>query len=587
MAKKKKKKKGRLKPRGASQYDNKTHGKGDSTMPPDDRTVKTNLCRVNVLRPKFKDGPMFFRPWPALAYEDPDTLANGRASTESRGQSHWIVRVPVAKYIGLNDPSCEKVTFCTRLPWDQDGKRNNPFSVLSYGAHDAHDAGKFGPGRKWDSEWNRFLKGKSGKGAELSKPTASWFAQGIVFANGDKDYTSGRDLPLGMDENDALVVVQMSTSAGGKVLDLLDVPKKGFDGDAEERPWEAFKYGDPTGVYDAKAGTVKGGVILVLFNPEKTKSIKKNTTWDPDAKQDSFKGYEAAVRLSYKGADGDKFPAQLREQDVENVFARSQFWFDEPDGGEQGLIYVPSIEEQCVLIAKAFRSCPKLITFAWADHEDEFLTDDVMGILNARKSAVMPAEDEDTDDDDFEDEEPAKKKRSRKDPTQSKAKATATAEEDEFEDDDDEPAAADDDEFEDEDEESEAEAEDTDDDEFEDDEESKGEVEAEDDGDDEYPDDVDDDEEEVEEEGDDDDYFEEDDPTPDTEEVEEEEVEDDDEEEAKMRASLEEAKKRGGSRGGKKKKKKTSKPATEKPKKKKRVENPAEKKKKKKKKKKS
>ncbi len=570
MAKKKKKKRGRLKPRSPSQYDNKDHGKGDSSMPPDDRTVKTNLCRVTVMRPKFNDGPMLFRPWGALAFEDPDMIAPGRKSAEARGQSHWMVRVPVAKYVGLNDPSCEKVTFCLRLPWDREAKRNNPYSVLFYASKDAHDAGQFGPGRKWDVMWNKILVSKGKKGAELTAPTACWFSQGIIFANGDKDYTHGRDLPLGMDENDDLVVIQMSVSAGSKILDLLDTPKKKFDGDADERPWEAFKYGDATGVYDPKTETVEGGVILVLFNPEKTKSIKKNTTWDPAAKQSDFKGYEAAVRKSFTGSDGDKFSAELRSQDVENIFARSQFWFDDEESGQPGLIFVPSIEEQCVMIAKAFRAAPKLLQFAWADQEDEFLTDDVMGILNARKSAVMPGadEDEDTDDDDFEDEKPAK--RARKDPTQAKAKAE------------------DDDEFEDEDEESETE--DTDDDEFEDEEskgeeskgeESKGEVEAEDDGDDEYPDDVEDEEEteeETEEEVEnDDDYFEEDEPET---ESEEEEVEDDDEEEAKMRASLDEAKNRGKSRdSGKNKKKKKGKAKAEKP-----AEEPAKKKKKKKKK---
>ena len=75
MAKKKKRKGRGLKPRGQGQYDNKTHGKGDSSMPPDDRTIKTNLCRVTMMRPKFNDGPMIFRPWPAIAYEDPEVAA--------------------------------------------------------------------------------------------------------------------------------------------------------------------------------------------------------------------------------------------------------------------------------------------------------------------------------------------------------------------------------------------------------------------------------------------------------------------------------------------------------------------------------
>jgi hypothetical protein len=386
-----------LKARSRSVYDNEVHGRGDSRIPRDDLTINERLCAVTMIRPNFDKGPLYFRPWPALSYEDPqNTLSPGRIGLAPRAQSHWIVRMPAAKYVGLNDPSCDRSTFLLYRPGDKEAKNNNPFRILSYGAKDAHDAGKFGSGRAWNSEWNRLLQGSKGKGAELGRPTALWFVQGAVYANGDKDYLESRSEPYGSGPKDDLVVLQLPTSAGGALMDLLDIEKKKTPAGAEENPSLAFYYGDAVGRFDPEKFTCGPGLVIVVFNPKKTR-ITEDSSFDGKLKD--VQGYEVAIQPDYVDSNDDIYNPELSGQALQTVFDHWQFWEDDPDSGEQGLLRFPCIEEQCLLIAKGFRPVSQLLHFAWADHP-EFFTDEVNSVIRARRAVVMPGDPEEADEDD-------------------------------------------------------------------------------------------------------------------------------------------------------------------------------------------
>ena len=392
----------RLQPRGQSKYNNAVHGRRESSAPPDDRTINNALARVNLVRCKYNDGPMVIRPWPALDPVDPNNnLLPGRWGINPTEINPWIVRVPVAKYVGLNDDKCERCTFILYEPWrHEECKGNNPYRVLFFAAKQAFDAGEFGTGQSWDPKWNKIMSGGRGRGAELPGPSAMWFMQGFLLANGDKDYVADRGLPMGMDEKDDLVIAQLSSSAGDALVDLLGTPRAEGNipegANEETHPHEFMRFGDPTGHYIPTTKEVKGGIIATIFNPKKTKIEGKNSSWNGEIKD--AQGYEAAVNKSWTSENREKYINDLDADQVAKVFENWQFWFADEATKQQGILNVPSPEEQCVMLAKAFQSVPELIEYAWSDHEDEFMTEEVRGILRKRRSAVVPGDDVAEDD---------------------------------------------------------------------------------------------------------------------------------------------------------------------------------------------
>ena len=419
------------KPRSRSMYDNTTMSRPNMNKPPDDQTIRDTIAPTQLVRPKYNDGPMHFRPWPALDPTQPDdNLLPGRMSVNPKGQNEWIVKVDVARYIGIKDDVCEPVTFCLYEPWMRREKsRSNPYRVFYRACSNAFENGRFSSNKKWDSDWNSLMKGKKGQGEAISKPKNVAFMQGILYYNARTDYSTYRDegLPLGMAENDDLVVVQVAGKVMDKMLDLLDREKDNVpsDVDPETQPWKYFYYGDPTGIYNPQSGRVEGGVITTVFNPDVNKEFTKHTSWDLNQKRD-FGGYEVALRPQYKDEDGRVFKPSLDPDQTQRVFDKSQMWFPNPDDPENdpGLIYFPSVEEQCLYIAKAFQTVPDLVRAAWADHEDEFITDDVKAVLNKRRSEVVPGEDDD---------EAPRSRRTKQDPmTQAQSQGEETFDEPDF-----------------------------------------------------------------------------------------------------------------------------------------------------------
>lgn len=386
-----------IKPRTRDTYDNSVHGRSESSVPADDRTLNTSLCGLNLFRPKMKEGPLVFRPWPALDYEDPaGKLTPGRLSTKALHQSHWIIRVPVAKYVGLPDRDCTKSTFLLYQPHDREGRQANPYRVLYASASAAHDSGTFGPGRSWKSTWNKLLKGREGMGAALSQPTAAWFVQGEVYLNGEKDYVANGPVPFGGGPSDDLAVIQLPASAGKGMMSLLDQTLDDYTGDDEEDPSVAFKYGDAVGRYDAKKGTCGPGLFFRIFHPKKYRSAKTDTSWNGRADND-FQGYEAQVLRKYKSEDDEVYDPTLSGARLQAVFDRWQFWLPDEDG-KNGLLYFPPAEEQARWVARGFWREPKLLEYAWSDHP-EFMTDEVRAVLSRRANVVMPGRDDDEDED--------------------------------------------------------------------------------------------------------------------------------------------------------------------------------------------
>src|SRR6478736_7369936 len=105
-----------LRPRSPGHYDNTKHGRRENGGPPDDRTINPGAGKVNLMRPRWSEGPLVVRPYPPLNFEDPTQFVPGRRTIDSHGQALWAVRAPVAKYVGIN----EHYSWILDYPWDKE-----------------------------------------------------------------------------------------------------------------------------------------------------------------------------------------------------------------------------------------------------------------------------------------------------------------------------------------------------------------------------------------------------------------------------------------------------------------------------------
>lgn len=386
-------------------YSNERDGQRGDNVPPDDMTLNTSLCEVALIRARYKGGPLITMATPAFDETDPaNRLKPGRDSAAPRGQSSWIIRVPVAKYIGV-DRHC---TFVLAEPRDKQALQTDPWTIISRAAMAAFKSSKFGDGRKWDSEWNKLCQGSDGQGAAISRPQAVWMYQGGVFQNHDRKYMeeAGRKVAFGIAEEDPLVVCQINETAGDGLLKLLDTKRKDYEGGLETPAelYAAFRY-HAIGKINYAERTITGGRVLIVFNPDHTK-ITKCTSWDGrPPKKGSPWSYEAALAPFFQFGD-QQLKADLSGDYFDEVFNKGQFWLPDKDTNQPGLIRFMSNEEKMVVIAEAFASVSKLILFATAEHP-ELITDDVKGIFGRRKSSVGPARPDDEDEDEGEEAEEA------------------------------------------------------------------------------------------------------------------------------------------------------------------------------------
>jgi hypothetical protein len=188
-------------------------------------------------------------------------------------------------------------------------------------------------------------------------------------------------------------------SAGRNLLKLCCIEKQDWTGDELANPSLPFKYGDPTGIFDAKTGTVKGGLFFTIYNPTQT-VIEKHSTFAGGATSKMAVEYEAAVSTKYSGPTGVLTP-DLNSEQVDHILSKNVFLWKENAGdpADSYLLHEPTIEERCVLIAKAFRQIPRLLEFGWMSHPEYLNYDAVAAILNNRvvTSGVAAAVEEDSE----------------------------------------------------------------------------------------------------------------------------------------------------------------------------------------------
>ena len=401
-------------------------------IPAGDKSINPKLKNVRLERLRcYNGGKTVIRIWPMLDPENPTgSLLNGRLSAHDfAGLGGMSISEPVlcVQYAGINRDSGgllalgENPEACSYIIaknksstiegvkfWDE------PYVKLYTVAKKAMDAGVFGDGRRaWDSAWNPLLRGKM---PALSAFKQKYFIVCSIYENGNEfnldrekneymmkgklisNETPRNGVPLGDGPNDPLIVIGVSVSAGKKILELCNREKEDWTGDEVAKPYLPFVYGDPTGRFDPATNTVKGGLFFTLYNPTKL-TIDSNSSFKGVANPQAVE-YEAAVSKTYDGPGGQLTPS-LSEQQVDNVFNKHVFLWKAgaEDGDDSHLLQEISIEERCVLLAKAFKQVPKLLEFSWMSNPEYLNYAEVSAILNRRSlvAVTKPAEEEDED----------------------------------------------------------------------------------------------------------------------------------------------------------------------------------------------
>ncbi len=386
---------------------------GGGYIPDDDRTIRRTGTPVQMVRPKFKsNGSMVVRflPQPALDAKGKPLgyLDVGRYGSSAEEVTDWITCVPGAHFVGLD----EKQSFLLYDPYeaqeDPSIRNNNPYIVL----HRTIDRAVRN-GNAPTAKWNKYVTGgQGGQDKSLPRETQFYYAQGLLYENDTRVYVADGKPPKGLTERDLPVVIQLRGSAGQCVSTLARELTPDYAGDTDD--FEAmYRYGDMV--------RLDKGRFVRIFNPDTyspaASDLEEKVTTDvedfdmrPESGKErsgnriEFKGYEAECLDVYTPPRGTlRFKPALTKYE-KLITSRVVPWKD--------LLLIPSQDQLCLYIARAFASDPKLLHFGWADHA-EFFTAEVKGVLARRAQVGIPGAppadtgDDFGDDDDDGDDEPA------------------------------------------------------------------------------------------------------------------------------------------------------------------------------------
>jgi len=261
------------------------------------------------------------------------------------------------------------------------------------------------PNENTSYEAQAFMKPSKGRTGFIS--VLMFIDNGKLVFNGE----TGR--PLGASPGDIAQLLMLSGSATETLRNRANDEAEGFDVSVAD--WgAAYKFGDFTQLDGS-------GRFMVIYNPDHhhtapdvmrtgpAVTVDADAEYDPDVdagrasgkrRAGGFASYEInfvpKVKLPVAGGGSAVYSEQklFKNPDVaKTVLANyDEIW---------RYFYLPSVEEQCLWLAQAYRSKPELLLYGWADNR-EFFTADVNAVLAARVQSLVPAasqtEDPDTDD---------------------------------------------------------------------------------------------------------------------------------------------------------------------------------------------
>lgn len=372
-------------------------------VPKGDMTIKKDAPKLDMVRPAWngKTGTTI-RPLPCFDVHntEEDVLLPARRSAKEDDMSDWIRGYPAAKYVGLED----KFTF---LLYDPRAERrgeysraSNPYVIFQRAIEDANSSGEAMIGSRdvMTAKWAPLTNHRSQKFA-IKRPDYLYFMQALVYQHDGEILLSG-GLPKGLGDNDAPQVLELSKSAVNTMMALLRQQNEGvFDDDDMSQ----FVYPDVCSLSD--------GFYITFYNPEKhmvsrndkdasepeeeeeeEMELGEDGGEEADNKQQARRGgWECMISdtFRFQTERGWKKPKRDLTAKADLIMDRIYWW--------QNVLHVPCHEELARLVASAFRGMPDLLYYAW-QHNSEFFTDEVKGVLKARTQgagAEVPSLDDD------------------------------------------------------------------------------------------------------------------------------------------------------------------------------------------------
>ena len=431
--------------------------------------INPRAGKVRVIQPRVYQNGGFavIRIWPMLDPTDPNgRLLNGRINSyDSAGLQGMSMSeaVPVVQYLGFSYDSLKTHAKTLGLPKSSverhkpyqpafitaQGMREEtdgvpvhemPYQVLFRTAERLSKAGQeygYSSGGLWNPAWDVLFASDDSSTSVLTPPKSMVFVVCSVYENGEEFNLSwetrySRDkgelkktkhprngVPFGEGKDDPLVVMAISATSARRLMMLCNEENEEFNGDPEEDLVNAYRYGDPTGVFNEEKMTVDGGLFFHLYNSGVEKFRGPSTFDYGDHQPGNIRPYDVGVSRSYSYKDSAgqyKLRSSLNTDQVNNILSKHLFfWPDPSDPSDQSghLLRVSPVDEQAVMIAKALAPVPDFLKCVWS--ETSYLSiKGVSDIVNRKTvSANLPAGGKDTvvqdTDDDF---VPAPKKQS-------------------------------------------------------------------------------------------------------------------------------------------------------------------------------
>ena len=361
-----------------------------------DYTLRTDVYpRLRAWEPSWYKGSLVFRPLPNFDYEYYDETGKKRFERYRNSQdpsdfcTDWIRNYPAAHFVGEGDNAVSFLLFSPSLSETGEYDPNsNPYYLLYRGVKKAVNDGV-------RNSWAPLIKTSRDQrvAGPIKAPATLTFVQGIVYKSRKDEFMSSDRPPMGFLPQDGPQIIRLKNTAGEGLLGLANEINEEWDGDPND-----FEHSMLAGDLVAP----RYGRFITVANPDEgaTQDIDPNSVPGYGKPVTSVKmkggglmsapkvievqGYRISVddHLVLRGRRYKNVPAQIPKQVLPNVLRNVAFWDD--------VLRIPSHEEQCLWIAKAFRGYREVLEYAWRDFPDYF-TEDIRRLL-ARSVQVLVSE---------------------------------------------------------------------------------------------------------------------------------------------------------------------------------------------------
>lgn len=231
--------------------------------------------------------------------------------------------------------------------------------------------------RQCEPDWPALFLGAPGKRAQLSRHAPIYIARCGIFRINNKDMATSERSPLGLSTGDPAFFLELSRTAGEKLIAYLEEKKDDWQGDPDDL--DSYKFGDII--------SLDKGAFVHFFqegaDPRTMQAVQSsaprqlvvNTGMRSSSSGSSnFQSYDLFITTEFNG-----FSAALNSPDLERLIkSKQRSWED--------CLQFYSHVEQAHLIQDGFPA--SAILYAWRDHP-EWIKDETRGKAVNRVTAGM------------------------------------------------------------------------------------------------------------------------------------------------------------------------------------------------------